>query len=249
MTEIENKNDEPKEQVIEQEENKKEPKAVAKRQNDITIDKMGKMVPKTAEEQFRIAAMLYKAGVVPKNHKSPSETMAIMQFGASLGMTMFETMRGVAMVNGSPSLHTDAPLNLVLRSKTVKRKVEYFFDKDGNELDETKANSNNIYGAYCEMERKGIDGACKGVYTIDEAKAAGLMKNPEKPWNKHRKVMLKRRARSFVLKDLWADILGGQPIAEYDFDALPEHGDYGEGNRLVNLNEKYKNLEGDQPDV
>lgn len=201
--------------------------------NPISLDKAGKAIPKTLEEAYRISHMMVKEKVVPKNITSATQALAIIQCGADLGMNAFTSLKSIAMIDGTPSLHTDGPLGLVLKSGLLEDIEEYAIDKSGAKIDFLKhaLGAEKIHGYVSIVTRKGMKPHAQ-VYTIEMAKSAGLYpatdrsgrKIDKMPWNAYTDVMLKRRARSMALKDRFADVLGGLNILEYDMHTTFDYG-------------------------
>ena len=225
----------PDETTQEQEETKEvEAKEVATVQKTapapILFNNDGTIAIKDNNDAFRVASMMIQAQMVPRGYDTPYKVIAGFQAGAELGLPPLSALTSLAMINGTPALHTDGPMSLVLSHGTVEEFEEYFFDKKGERLTAITARLHEPFGAYCRAKRRGIAGFKDYAYTVNDAKDAGLFveesqRSPDrqrknKPWDRYTDIMLQRRARSFVLKSLWADVLKGVKIAEYDFHSM-----------------------------
>lgn len=192
-------------------------KSEVKEQALMVIDDVGFIKPKDISEFYRLAQMLQKSGMVPARFKTAEQTMAGMQFALELGLKPLSGLKNIAIIQGSPCLYGDGPLSLVMSSGHLKDINEYFIDADNKKICMENNNLNaDIFGAVCIVRRKGVDTAMESVFTIDQAKTAGLLKNPV--WGKFKGRMLKYRARSQALKDLFPDCIGGIAQMEYNFN-------------------------------
>lgn len=216
---------------------KKEIEPAKEQPKPIMMNKDGSLQLKDNTEAFRWAAAAIQGGFVPKSYTKPMQVLAAFQTGAELGLKPMASLTSLAVINGTPSLHTDGPMGLVLASGKLKKFEAYYFDKDGEKITGPQAKlGNKLFGAYFSAERVGVEGSFEFSYTLDEAEQANLYKKPtnrdaerkrkRKPWDLYSDIMLARRCRAFVLKTLFADILKGVKIAEYDFDAMPEKDSY-----------------------
>lgn len=182
----------------------------------------GLMIPQTHSELVRVAAMLLESKALPAQYKTVPQTLMGMQILRQLNLPDIACLRFLAIINGSFSLWGDAPKALVDRTGTMANFSEFWFDKEYNEISFANKNLNaEAYGGLCRAERKGNPFAFERVFTIDDAKKAGLYRK-DGPWTKYERRMLQMRARSWVLKDGWPDALLGVAIAEWDHNVLVE---------------------------
>jgi hypothetical protein len=78
-----------------------------------------------------------------------------------------------------------------------------------------------VAGASCMIQRQGRVSKVERSFTVADAKQAKLWgkvghSGKPTPWVLYPKRMLQMRARSWCLKDLFADVIGAIPIVEYD---------------------------------
>ena len=103
-----------------------------------------------------------------------------------------------SVINGRPSVYGDALLALVQAHSSFEDVKEAFDEKTNT--------------AFCSVKRKNQD-----EYTVsfssEDAKKAGLW-GKAGPWSQYPKRMLQMRARSFALRDKFADALSGLLMAE-----------------------------------
>lgn len=179
----------------------------------------GELCPRTLESQFRLASYYKKAGLLPYQFDTTEKVLALMQFCYELNLKVMTASRQIMVINNTMSMWGDLPLALVRSSGLLKEFKETFFDKDGEEI--TIKNIKPVFAALCEAKR--IDDQTHSeFFTIDDAKQAGLFGKKGDIWTKYTKDMLRYRPRARVLKSLFADVLGGVSIAEYDYSLKPD---------------------------
>jgi len=158
----------------------------------------------TFDQALKLAEMFSKSAMVPKQYQgNAANCLVAMAYGDSLGMAPLQAMQSVAVVNGIPALYGDGMLALVQASpvfESIKETVE-----DG--------------AAVCEVKRRGMAAVVR-VFTVDDARRAGLW-GKAGPWQQYPSRMLQMRARSWALRDAFADVLRGIQSAEEARD-IPE---------------------------
>lgn len=156
------------------------------------------------EAAMKLAEMFSKSAMVPKQYQgNAANCLVAMAYGDSLGMAPLQAMQSVAVVNGVPALYGDGMLALVQASPVfewIKETVE-----DG--------------AAACEVKRRGMAAVVR-LFSIDDAKRAGLW-GKQGPWQQYPSRMLQMRARSWALRDAFADVLRGIQSVEEVRD-IPE---------------------------
>ena len=165
--------------------------------------------PQTFEQALTFAKYLSESQLVPKDFVGkPGNCLVAIQWGMELGLKPLQCMQNIAVINGRPSLWGDAVMALVLASPTCKDVIERYEGTGDN------------FTAVCIAQRHGkADKVAR--FSLADAKAAGLF-GKQGPWTQYRDRMMKMRARSFALRDQFADILKGMPMAEEAMDTPPE---------------------------
>ena len=181
-----------------------------------------------AERRYKLihnlAIVCAKSSMVPRYYRdNVNDAFVAIQMGAELGLPPFQAIQFIAPIYSEkndecrPTLWGDGLLAVVRGSKVCEYVREWLSD-DGQE-------------AFCETKRKGEPEPVVRSYTMDRARANGLLGKPI--WRKDPQRMLQMRARGFCLRDVYADILKGVGMAEevMDYDApvppqdVPEHKD------------------------
>jgi len=113
-----------------------------------------------------------------------------------------QSVQSIAVINGRPTVWGDAALGLVQASGLLTAFHETPIIEDGKFL-----------GYHCQASRQGMPGLTEHIFTMDDAKTAGLL-GKQSPWKTMPKRMCQMRARGFVLRDLFADRLKGIYLSE-----------------------------------
>lgn len=166
------------------------------------------IVPQDFDGAWRIANAVAKAGMAPKGLETPEKAMVAIMHGMEVGMTPMAALQSIAVVNGRPTIWGDGAIGLVRSSG----KLEW--------IKETITGVDDSMVATCEVKRKGDPDPVKATFSVADAKKAGLW-GKQGPWQQYPKRMLAMRARAFVLRDTFADILRGLGIAEEVGDYQP----------------------------
>jgi len=158
----------------------------------------------TFDQALKLAETFSKSAMVPKQYQgNAANCLVAMAYGDSLGMAPLQAMQSVAVVNGVPALYGDGMLALVQASpvfESIEESIE-----DG--------------AAVCTVKRRGMK-PVQRVFTVDDAKRAGLW-GKAGPWQQYPSRMLQMRARSWALRDAFADVLRGIQSVEEVRD-IPE---------------------------
>ena len=145
----------------------------------------------------RICGQNLEARKDPENIKRAKE-MAVSNifiacnYGSTLGLNPFQSLQGIAMVNGKPSVYGDTLLGLV--RPLCDDFQEWFDDQTGT--------------AYCVLLRKGSQHPTQARFSYQDAQRAGLT-SKKGPWTQYPERMLKMRARGFAIRDAFPDVLSG----------------------------------------
>ncbi|WP_151721026.1 recombinase RecT [Acinetobacter ursingii] len=161
------------------------------------------LTPTNLNEAMQIADLLAGSDIVPKDYqRKPGNILVAMQWGAEIGLQPLQAMQNIAVINGRPSIWGDAMLALV-RSSGLLEFIREEISEDGQKATVT-------------VKRKGEE-EFTSTFTMEDAKKAGLS-GKQGPWSQYPKRMLKLRARSYALRDVFPDVLKGMAIAEEERD-------------------------------
>lgn len=166
------------------------------------------LTPRSLEEAFRLAEVLASSELVPKDFRDkPANVLVAVQWGHEIGLKPMQALQNIAVINGRPSLWGDAMMALVRSDPRCEYVVESF-DAAGT--------------AVCQVKRRGEQEQAR-TFSIADAATAGLAEKGG-PWKTNPKRMRQMRARAFALRDVFADVLKGIPMAEEVADLPPETG-------------------------
>lgn len=160
--------------------------------------------PRSLEQAMELANILADSSIVPKDFiGKPGNVLVAIQWGMELGLKPMQAMQNIAVINGRPSIWGDALLALVLASPVCEYVQEW--EENGT--------------AFIKVKRRGKPEDIQH-FGDAEAKQAGLI-GKQGPWGQYPQRMKKMRARAFALRDNFADVLKGIPVAEEVMDIEP----------------------------
>ena len=182
--------------------------------------KMSIVRPRNIDELLKIAQIFSRSDLVPREYKGKPENVVLaIQMGSELGLAPLQALQNIAVINGRPCLWGDAMLALVQASG----KLEYI-----REWTEEKS-------AHCVIKRKGYPEEYEKIFSDEDAQRAGLLQKPG-PWQESRARQRHMRARSFALRDQFADVLRGlSSIEEVQDSPDPE---------MQNVSRQFKKMTG-----
>lgn len=167
--------------------------------------------PQNFEQTQRFAEAIAGSQFAPSNYRGkPNDVLIAMQMGAELGFQPMQSVQGIAVINGRPSVWGDALRALILSASDLAGFEEYY-----DEATQT---------AHCKISRKLQTGAIAvftGSFSVVDAQTAGLW-NKTGPWKSYPKRMQQWRALGFSARDAYADRLKGIQLAEEVRDYEPE---------------------------
>ena len=155
------------------------------------------LAPRNFDEAWRLAEILADSDLVPKDFRGkPGNCLVAIQWGAEVNLGALQSVQNIAVINGRPSMWGDALIALVRSSPLCESIIE---TDDG-------------HTATCRVKRRGEPEHVR-TFSAEDAKQAGLQ-GKQGPWQQYPKRMRQMRARAFALRDVFADVLKGIPMAE-----------------------------------
>ena len=180
--------------------------------NQIALSPKGGVELRSIGEAFGFAKLLADGGWLPKGVSPTAAVLAVAQ-GASIGLTPFQSVQQIAVVNGRPTLYGDGLNAAVRRSGLMENeKVEKFRAADGH-----------VVAVRVTVWRKGMKDPVVGEFSEKMARQAGLW-GKAGPWTQYPDRMMFNRARAFAYRDGFADVLSGVRSAEEEEDTARSRG-------------------------
>lgn len=170
---------------------------MAATKKDVAI--VGNNLPGKLGEAMSLATVLSKSGVVPTAYAGrPDAVFAVVQYGKELGIPPMVALQNMAFINGRPSMGSDLLAALAHKHPDwAGYEVKVLTEKECSLI---------VYRKNPNDPKKPF--AFPGSFTMDEARAAGLVRAGG-PWEKWKKRMLKHRAFAFALRDGFPDAFSG----------------------------------------
>lgn len=163
------------------------------------------LVPASLAEAEAMAARLAQSSLVPDAFRGKAaDTFLAIAYGMELGIPPVSSLRSIAVIKGKPTLYADAMVGLVMSSG-----LAIYFSRVETEADI----------ATYETQRRGAPKPQRMSFSLDEAKAAGLTSSDG--WKKYPAAMLRARAKAFLARDVYPDLLHGIYSAE-EMDGITE---------------------------
>jgi hypothetical protein len=168
----------------------------------------GFLVPKSIGEVKELARMIALAEWAPEcyrdidgNYLLPKIELAILH-GASVGLGPIAAVQSIAVINGMPSIWGDGALAVIEQSGLLEDMSEEHVVDDEQGL-----------VAVCTMKRRHRGTPIVTRFSMAMAEHAGLTR-VEGPWQSYPERMLRMRARSWTMRDAFADVLRGLHLRE-----------------------------------
>lgn len=143
------------------------------------------------------ADVLIKSGFLPQSLNTPEKVLAVILTGKELGIGAMESIRGISVIQGKPTVSPQLMLALAFRTKEVV-KYEVTSSKDK---------------ATCVIQRKNSE-PFTSVFSMEDARKMNLADKDN--WKKQPEVMMRWRAISQAMRVVFPDAISGL----YLFDEL-----------------------------
>ena len=161
--------------------------------------------PALYEHYQKVANALAKSSVVPTIYRNkPEDIFVAMAMGYQLGFPVEQSLQDIAVINGRPCLWGDGLLSLALNHPECQSITE----------EPIRNPKGEIIGYQCTVVRRGHTPHAK-QFTLQDASIAGLLSRGT-VWKAYPERMLQMRARSYAIRDKFADALRGLRIYEIE---------------------------------
>lgn len=139
-------------------------------------------------QKLSMAQVLLKSGMLPTHYRSPESVLTAILYGRELGFSPIRALNSITVINGKPALEAQALKSLAIAHGGRIKTVEW---------------SDTV----CTLECTRGDWTDSATYTWQDATRAGLVSKDN--WKRMPKAMLYARAVSILVRNMFADILGG----------------------------------------
>lgn len=189
----------------------------APRKPSIAVSERG-IVIDSMDALWRFSQYVSVSGLAPKGLEKQEAIFVAVQMGLELGMTPMSSLTCIAVINGRPTMFGDAQLGLVRASGELEEFSEWY-EVGGRKQIHNPATFGEDAAAVCHVKRRGFE-AQRSVFSVADAKRAQLW-GKTGPWSQYPARMLRFRARAFILRDNFGDVLRGIMSAEEARDIEP----------------------------
>jgi DNA polymerase-1 len=169
---------------------KKENKALITVPHNV-IDFRQSLEPIGIDECWRVSEAFFQSRLYSK-FPTPQAIMVTIMRGRALGLDATTALDGIHVIQGKPTMAAYLMTGLVLASP----KCEFLYCSQSNEQSATWVGKRKLFPS--EVER---------IFTIDDAKKMYLTSKDN--WKKQPAIMLKWRAASLIIRELFPDIING----------------------------------------
>jgi hypothetical protein len=165
------------------------------------------LAPANFTELVEFAEIAARSQFVPKDYRNhPEDILLAVQLGSEVGLRPMQALQNIAVINGRPAVWGDALPGLCKASSVYEDLIETWEREDDQDF----------LTAVCVAKRHGST-PVTARFSVMDAKRAGLWTKAG-PWQTYPRRMLQMRARSFALRDCFADVLKGLISAEEALD-------------------------------
>lgn len=161
----------------------------------------------TLQDEMQMSEMIAGSSMVPKDYiNKPNNVWVAMKMGKELGLDPLQAVQNIAVINGRPAIWGDSLL-AICRASPVCEYIREHWDAQS----ET---------AICIAKRTDDPAEIQRTFSYANAKQARLW-GKSGPWTQYPQRMCQMRARSWCLRDAFADALRGINCAE-EVQDIPE---------------------------
>ena len=163
------------------------------------------VIPTDIDQSYRLAQVIVAANMAPDSYERSVEKVLVgILHGLEVGFTPMAALQSIAIINGHPSIYGDGALGLVHASGLLE------------DMHESIQGAGEGMIAKCELKRKDRPTPIIREFSMSDAERAQLTGKDN--WKKYPQRMLQMRARSWAMRDGFADVLKGLHIAEEMLD-------------------------------
>lgn len=174
-------------------------------------------LPNIIETELKLAEYISKSELIPpqlKGQNSIYKIYAIISFGKELGLTTWQSIRNIAVVNGIPTMSADLMKAICFKSGDI----EFWEESESGNL------SDKTYTYKIKAKRKSLNYQATVEFSLKDAEQAKLLDKDN--WIKYPKVMCMHRAVAKICRMLFPDLISRiytpEEISSLDQDEIKE---------------------------
>lgn len=153
---------------------------------------------------LQFSKVISASNLVPSSFQGkPADIAVCIGMGLEKGLTPFQSLSSICVINGRPSIWGDALIGLAQKTGELESiKCEFSGKRKEND-----------WVCTCKVKRKGVaEISCS--FSWEEAKEAGLLTKKMSVWLSYPNRMMESRAKSYALRTAFADVFCGLYTAE-----------------------------------
>lgn len=160
---------------------------------------MSENLPAVIDGDLKMATILLKGGLLPAHYKTPEAVVTAIWYGRELQMSPIRAIQSLNVIQGKPTLDAQALKAIAIAHGGQFRTIEWTADK-------------------CTIEGKRGDWVETNTFSMGDATLQGLAGKDN--WKRMPKAMLYARCVSVLIRNMFADVIGGLYGREEMEDAI-----------------------------
>ena len=184
------------------------------------------IVLRTASDVRSMAMLVVGSDLCPKQYRNkPKDATIAILAGQAVGFAPMQSLQNIAVINGRPSMYGDGPTALAYGNRQVEW-IKEWFELDGDTIEPNypalKDYPDGLTACWQTQRKDTSEPSPVTRFSVTDAKVANLW-GKTGPWTQYPRRMLIMRARSWGLRDNYADALQGISQAEEWADMAKPH--------------------------
>lgn len=182
---------------------------------NVSVDASGAR-PKNIEEAYRLASLVTSSKGGGGN---PSEVLTQILKGMELGLTVFQSIDEIAIINGKPSVSAKAMLGIVRRSGLLDPAVGFEIEEKNKDYARADKKAGGDHAVVVTSKRVDEPKIRTSTFSLAEARSEGLVRG--QTWERFTGQMLQWRCIARHIDRYFSDVMLGAPMTEVVQDARP----------------------------
>ena len=198
--------------VLTQEEILQVQEEIKKSSNELMITETGEIAVETVTQLTRSVAAYRKAQLIPKHLSTDAMAIGAIMFCRQFGIPPLVGMGQVACIHGKFSAFGSLFTALAQKDPDFGYDNVFYLDENQEKIcAENKNLKSAAWACVVQSQKKGSPFILETVFTMDDAKQAGLIKNV---WQTYPKDLLRWKALARAYRTLYPAALNGVMLAD-----------------------------------